>query len=175
MLCSWHVDRAWRKSLQELILVQTEHIEIYHHLRTLLQCTTILNFQVLLQNFISLLLEKGYNEFYTYFQAHYCNRVGEWAFCYRVGTPFNTNMFIESFHRLLKAVYLDNKNNKRIDTCSLLNTPLRIARDKAYERLIKVEKGKHTHRICKINTRHKAAKSLLKVPNYRLPIQDTCT
>ena len=100
MLCSWHVDRAWRKSLQELIPVQTEHIEIYHHLRALLQCTTILNFRVSLQNFISLLLEKGYNEFCTYFQAHHCNRVGEWAFCYRVGTPFNTNMFIESFHRL---------------------------------------------------------------------------
>ena len=159
--------------MQELIPVQTEHIEIYHHLRALLQCTTILNFRVLLQNFISLLLEKGYNEFCTYFQAHHCNRVGEWAFCYRVGTPFNTNMFTESFHRLLKVVHLENKNNRRID--SLLNTLLRIARDKAYERLIKVEKGKHTHRIYEINKRHKAANSLLKVSNYRLPIQDTCT
>ena len=170
VLCSWHVDRAWRKSLQELIPVQTERIEIYHHLRTPLQCTTISVFQVLLQNFISWLLEKGYNEFCTYFQAHYCNREGEWAFCYRVGTPFNTNMFIESFHRLLKVVYLDNEKNRRID--SLLNTLLRIARDKAYERLIKVEKGKHTHRICEISKRHKAAESLLNDPNYRLPIQD---
>ena len=60
--------------------------------------------------------------------------------CHRVGTPFNTNMFIEAFHRLLKVVYLDNKHNRRID--SLLNALLRIARDKAYECLIKLRKVK---------------------------------
>ena len=33
----------------------------------------------------------------------------------RIGTPFNTNMFVEAFHRLLKVVYLDNKHNRRIN------------------------------------------------------------
>ena len=63
-------------------------------------------------------------------------------------------------------MYLDNKHYRRID--SLLNTLLRIARDKAYERLIKLEKGKSSHRICEINKWHKAAECLLEETNYRL-------
>ena len=46
---------------------------------------------------------------------------------------------------------------------------LQIARDKVYERLIKLEKGKSSHRICEINKRHKAAECLLEEINYRLP------
>ena len=170
LLCSWHVDRAWRKSLNELIPVQTERVTIYHHLRTVLQCGTISAFRVLLQNFISWLMESEYDDFCCYFQSTYCKRVEEWAFCYRVGTPFNTNMFVESFHRLLKIVYLDGKQNRRIDR--LLNILLRIARDKAYERLIKIEKGKTTHRVCEINKRHQAAKTLLQKKKYELPTQE---
>ena len=67
----------------------------------------------------------------------------------------NTNMSVESFHRLLKVVYLEGKHNRRID--HLLSTLLRIARDKVYDRLIKTEKGKSTHRICEINKRHRSA------------------
>ena len=167
LLCSWHVDRAWRKSLTELISVQIERVTIYHHLRTLLQCETMSKFRVLLQNFITWLTEQAYTHFCEYFQSIYCKRVEEWAFCYRVGTPFNTNMFAESFHRLLKVVYLDNKQNRRVN--KLLHTLLRIARDKAYERLIKMEKGKTTHRICEIHKRHHSAEMLLKQREYVLP------
>ena len=39
---------------------------------------------------------------------------------------------------------------------------LKIARDKTFERLIKLEKGKHTHRICGINRRNKFAQEMLK-------------
>ena len=115
-------------------------------------------------------MESEYDDFCCYFQSTYCKRVEEWAFCYRVGTPFNTNMFVESFHRLLKIVYLDGKQNRRIDR--LLNILLRIARDKAYERLIKIEKGKTTHRVCEINKRHQAAKTLLQKKKYELPTQE---
>ena len=90
-LCSWHIDRAWRKSLNELVPAQSERINIYYHLRTLLQCQTISDFRILLQSFISWLLENQ-NNFCTYFQNHYCKRVEEWAFCYSSGTPFNTGL-----------------------------------------------------------------------------------
>ena len=125
LLCSWHVDRSWRRSLHDLVHVENERVEIYRNLRTLLEANNTSEFQLLLQHFITWLHNKSYDDFCNYFQLHYCKRVEEWAFCHRVGTPFNTNMFIEAFHRLLKVVYLDNKHNGRID--SLLNTLLRIA------------------------------------------------
>jgi len=64
-------------------------------------------------------------------------------------------MFLESFHRTLKVVYLEHKQNRRIDF--LLNTLLKIARNKVFEQLTKLEKGKHTHRIAEINKWHKTA------------------
>lgn len=171
LLCTWHVDRSWRKSLNELVAIQAERITIYHHLRTLLECNNIPDFQVLMQNFVSWLIDQGYTDFCNYFQTYYCKRVIEWAFCYRGGSPLNTNMFVESFHRLLKVVYLQNKQNRRVDR--LLNTLLTIAKDKAYERLIKIEKGKSTHRVCELNKRHKTAEALLQDSGYKLPIKDT--
>lgn len=60
-------------------------------------------------------------------------------------------MFTESFHHLLKVVYL----NRRVDT--LLNTLLRIARNLIYEQITKEEKGKLSHQKCKITKRHKEA------------------
>ena len=56
-------------------------------------------------------LNNQYEEFYKY----YVPKVKEWATCYRVGTIVNTNMFVESFHRLLKVVYMNNKQNRRVD------------------------------------------------------------
>ena len=69
----------------------------------------------------------------------------------------NTNMFSEAFHRVLKIVYLRHRHNRRIDY--LIYILLKIARDKAFEQLLKMEKGKHTHRKCDIHKRHQRAVS----------------
>ena len=95
--------------------------------------------------------------FTEYFNSFYYSHIEQWATCYRIGTPMNTNMYSESFHRVLKIVYLRHKHNRRIDY--LVHILLKIARDKAFEQLQKLEKGKHTHRICDINKRHKTAVS----------------
>ena len=81
------------------------------------------------------------------------------TYCFRIGTPVNTNMSIESFHRLLKVVYLQGKHNRRVD--HLLSVLLRIARDKVFDRLTKTEKGKSTHRLGNINRRHQSAVKML--------------
>ena len=49
---------------------------------------------------------------------------------------------------------MQSKQNRRIN--HLLHVLLRIARDMAFGQLIKVEKGKLTHR-CEINKRHQVA------------------
>jgi hypothetical protein len=76
--------------------------------------------------------------FAAYF-APYVTRASEWAFCHRRGTQANTNMYLESFHNVLKSCYMERKANRRVD--SLLQILLRVARDKAFERLIKVDAG----------------------------------
>ena len=64
------------------------------------------------------------------------------AACYHREAPINTNMYVEAFHRTLKYTYLKGKVNKRMDKC--LYMLLKFARDKGFERLVKLEKGKLT-------------------------------
>ena len=157
ILCSWHVDRAWRAALHEHITDTKNKVEIYHFLRLLLTKNQESDFQVLLQQFLTFIATRE-ERFHQYFKAEYCTRVTQWASCFRARTTVNTNMFVESFHRVLKVVYLQHKQNRRVDF--LLATLMKIARDKTFERLLKQEKGKHTHRVCKINKRHTAAEQM---------------
>ena len=100
-------------------------------------------------------LHDHYFRFYEYFKRTYVKRCEQWASCYRIGCMANTNMFAEAFHRLLKVVYLEGKQNRRVDT--LLHTLFRIARNLIYEQVTKEEKGKLSHRRSEITKRHKKA------------------
>ena len=159
LLCIWHVDRAWRKSLNEHVSAQQESVEIYHQLRVLLQERDESEFMIGLQRTMSYLNDR-YEDFYKYSNMYYVPHIKEWATCYRVGTIVNTNMFVESFHRVLKVVYFNNKQNRRVD--HLIHTLLRMSRNLIYEKLQKVEKKKNTHRKCEITKRHKVAQELQK-------------
>ena len=66
-------------------------------------------------------------------------------------------MHLESFHCLVKVVYFYQKQNRRID--ALLSILLKLSRDKAFERLQKLEKGKNSYRV---SERHKNAEKLDK-------------
>ena len=48
-------------------------------------------------------------------------------------------MYVESVHQVLKVVYLENKQDHRLDR--LFTVLLRFAKDKAFERIQKLEKG----------------------------------
>ena len=157
LLCAWHVDRAWRTALNQHVNTKQSRIEIYHQLRILLMENEEAQLRQLLQQFLSFLDTKE-RAFSKYFKENYCNRLSEWASYFRIGSVVNTNMFLESFHRTLKVVYLEHKHNRRIDY--LLHTLLKIARDKVFEQLTKLEKGKFTYRVSEINKRHKEAQRM---------------
>ena len=70
----------------------------------------------------------------------------------------DTNMYLELFHRVLKYAYLKGTVNKRKD--STINMLLKYARDKLFDRLIKMEKGKNTSRLQTITKRHKSSLEL---------------
>ena len=157
LLCAWHVDRAWRTALNQHVMNKQSRVEIYHQLQLLLMENEEPKFRQLLQQFVSS-LDSNEPAFSRYFKENYCNRLGEWASHFRVRSVVNTNMFLESFHRTLKVVYLQHKHNRRIDY--LLHTLIKISRDKVFERLTKLEKGKFTHRVSEINKRQKEAEKM---------------
>lgn len=43
------------------------------------------------------------------------NSIASWATFPRTGTPFNTSMYSETWHRLLKTDRLNRKENNRVD------------------------------------------------------------
>ena len=116
LLCTWHVDRAWRGHLnivQDKQLAQT----IYHNLRVLLEETDVRRFEKLLYETRKQLKTPKTEDFSKCFEAHYVQRKTQWAICYREKSNINTNMYVESFHRVIKYLYLKGKTNKRVDKC----------------------------------------------------------
>ena len=53
---------------------------------------------------------------------------------------------------MLKTCYVERRANRRVD--NLISVLLRIARDKVFERLIKVEKHSHSAKLQEINKWH---------------------
>ena len=77
-------------------------------------------------------------------------------------------MYVEAFHHVLKYIYLNGKVNKRVDKC--IHTLLKITRDKTFERLIKMTKGKKTKKITEIHKRHLASHEMTM--ESVIPIQE---
>ena len=157
LLCSWHVDRSWRRKIGEHIKDKEQQAEVYAALKGLQNETNEAGFRRSLQHVLAWLRDRS-QSMASYFEKFYATRPREWASCFRVGTRINTNMFVESFHRTLKEVYFERKQNRRVD--HLLFKLRKISRDKAYEQVIKAEKGKSTVRQRENMKRHKQAESI---------------
>ena len=72
-------------------------------------------------------------------------------------------MYVESFHRVLKIVYLKSKQIRRVDC--LMSVLLRFAKDKAFDQISKLEKGKFTHCIKEIVKQHRSAEEMRRKNN----------
>ena len=158
LLCTWHVDRAWRKALCQLVVNKESRALVYHQLRLLLSEVDQAKFCILMQQFLSYLMTE-HSHFIDYFRVHYASRSSQWAMCHRIRTIVNINMHLESFHRLLKVVYLQGKQNRRLD--HLISIVLKVARDKGFERIQKMHKGKISHRASELNRRHQKAEEMI--------------
>jgi len=128
LLCTWHVERAW----QQALLQELNEDDFWQCLNAFIQFLHLIS-----------------PSFAAYVQA-YCECASEWVYCFHRGTLANTNMYVESFHNVLKSAYMERTANRRIN--SLLNILLKVVRNKAYERLIKVEKTKNGMKVQKIST-----------------------
>ena len=54
-----------------------------------------------------------FEEYFTKF--YYVQRKIQWTKCYRKKSGINTNLYVESFHCLVKYIYMRGRANKRID------------------------------------------------------------
>ena len=116
--------------------------------------------KLLLETIEQLSTSETTKSFCTYFKSYYVPRKQQWATCYRTFAGINTNMYVESFHRTLKYIYMKGRVNKRMDKC--MEVLLNLARDKPFQRLIKLEKGKSSAKVKIINNRHKQSLQLNK-------------
>lgn len=76
---------------------------------------------------------------------------------YRLKCNINTNMYLESMHKVIKYDYLEGKKIKRLDKS--LHALQKFIRDKSVDRLIKLTKGKTSRHQQNINNRHRVSLS----------------
>ena len=79
--------------------------------------------------------------FAKYFKQKYSQHKLQCTTCYQKTAGINTNMYVAAFHHILKYLYMKGKINRSVDKC--IHLLMKIAKDKAFERLIKQEKGRH--------------------------------
>ena len=156
LYCTWHVDKAWQEQLRSKIKDFELESQVYTQLRIVLEQTEERNFN----SYLSLLCERLHNssatkEFAEYFDVHWVPYASRWGYYFRCGLGINTNMFCEAFHRVFKYNYLKGKQNRRVDKC-LVNL-MKYSRDKNFERIIKLTKGKATQRLKMIQERHQTS------------------
>lgn len=161
LLCSWHVDQAWRKQIQAKIVGSLERkTAVYKSLKVLQHEPNVDEFESILLGVCEELgKDKNTKEFGHYFQTNYVNRKEQWAYCHRRSCGINTNMFLESVHKTLKYHYLKGRKNKRMDLC--INALLQYIKDKSFERFIKLVKNSYSAKEDRIVTSHNAAIKLL--------------
>uniref|UniRef100_A0A6P7H660 Uncharacterized protein LOC114347558 n=1 Tax=Diabrotica virgifera virgifera TaxID=50390 RepID=A0A6P7H660_DIAVI len=153
LFCAWHVDRAWQTNLAKISNTEKKSY-VYKMLKDLQSILDIDRFIKSANNFLQKLLgDADTHSFGVYFSENYCNNFQEWAYCCRKGCGVNTNMHIESFHKVLKYFYLDGKKVKRLDKS--IHKLLEYVRDKTVERIIKLTRGKSDDST--ITSRHRAA------------------
>ena len=98
-------------------------------------------------NFFYAMTEKFINyymklcpDYVKYFVKNYLTRPDEWAMCFRTFSHGNTdtNMYVESFHNILKTFYMNRKANMRCD--ELLNILMIIEQDFHFNHSLKTRK-----------------------------------
>ncbi|XP_035827046.1 uncharacterized protein LOC118478158 [Aplysia californica] len=159
LYCDWHLDKAWRQKAQEIIKDHEFAEKIYQHIKALQQLRDESEFRKSLQGFLAYIKPRC-PTFHTYFDNTYVSegKISQWAHCFRIDSPTNTNMHAESFHRVLKTNYFNRKQNRRVD--NLLAVLLKIAKDKATAQLITKEMGTVSSHMIEIRKRHREGENI---------------
>lgn len=117
-LCSWHVYRSWDRQLRSKVKGEKQQEEIMNELIEIRNSLDMDSAIKRLKQFIHRLKSKpATKEFGKYIESYYLRRTDEWIYCDRPVLVPNTNMHIESLHRLIKYVFLNSKRINRLSRC----------------------------------------------------------
>lgn len=86
ILCSWHVDKAWRQNLKKIEGLQSteKQNKVYKSLIVLQSIPDEIEFKQVLDELVHQMLnDLDTKEFGEYFNTYYVNKVKQWAYCYR--------------------------------------------------------------------------------------------
>ena len=159
LYCTWHIDKAFKEQLKSKIKNFEIEVEVYKQLRIVLEQTN----EKLFDNYLSTYCERLHNSLVTNDFANYFDRYSvpckeKGGYYYRVGLDINTNMFYKAFHRVFKYTYFKGKANKRVDKCFV--NLIKFNRDKIFEKIKKLTKGKLTQKLSMIQARHRNSLNL---------------
>ena len=116
LLCTWHVDKAWKEELRKKIGNLEIEAEVYKILRVVLEQVDEKLFDDYLSNLMERLEVSSKTEsFASYFKTYWVQRKRQWGFCFRIGDGINTNMFCEAFHKVFKYHYLKGKYTLKVE------------------------------------------------------------
>ena len=156
LLCSWHVDQAWRRNLPKVEGDAHLRAVVYKTLRTLMELSHPDSFNERLAKFLEFgKLDPKTVKFIEYFEREYACRPQLWAYCYRRGLRVHHNMHLEALHRVLKYIHMQGKKVKRMDKS--IHALMRLLRSKMSDRILKMHKGKMTKHLAGINKRHSSS------------------
>jgi len=154
LLCTWHVDRAWRKNISEMKGDALMKATVYKTLLALMYIADKEIFQQKLTEFLDNAEEDDkMQKFAAYFSKEYACRPHLWTLCHCLGLHVHHNMHLVALHHILKHVHMGGRNVKRMDRC--IHALLRLMRSKMDDRLLKVNMGKWTRHLLGIRSRHK--------------------
>lgn len=153
LFCTWHVDRAWQSNLSKIKDAE-EKKETYKKLRVLLEETDDKAFLKMLNSIVEeLSSNESTKEYGEYFKNYYATCYESWAYAFRKNAGINTNMHLESLHRVVKHLFLKGKSVKRLDKA--IHAIMQMVKQKLFDRLLILEKGKVTTKLQDIRKRHK--------------------
>ena len=172
VLCTWHVDRAWRKNLGKVKGDYMCKVNVYKTLRALMELRDKESFKVRLEQFMRVAKEdEKTSVFAAYFEAHYASRPSLWAYSHRLGLGVHHNMHLEAMHRVLKHVHMEGRKVRRMDKS--IHALMKLLRAKMRDRLLKLHKGKWNRHLLGIRRRHQVSRILS--PSLAMCVEENIT
>lgn len=128
ILCIWHIHRNIQSNLRHYIKDSDLINEMYEVLCVMVEAASEEEFQNLVKSFNEEYAHKA-PLFYKYFNDTFLPKAKKWAKCFRLAEHgcVETTMLVESFHNILKSVYLKRILNRRMD--DLLDLLIQIEED----------------------------------------------
>ncbi|KAK3924323.1 Methionyl-tRNA formyltransferase [Frankliniella fusca] len=130
ILCDWHFKRTMQAQLHSKVKETELEDQMFKELCVIIDLPQESEFKLTLKAFINKYENgKKTKSFVDYFKTYCLKKRMQWAKCYRRFPHGNveTTMYVESFHNILKTIYLKRKPNKRIET--LVNLLLEVEED----------------------------------------------